>query len=110
MSELRDLTMVFREIQKSLRDIGNHVAAQDAHSEQLRLSLHNLRNDLASREIFSETQERELKQIHVWMGSFSNKQVELSDSIKALGEALSDHRREINGRISSLEPQDEVTK
>lgn len=110
MSELRDLTAVFRAIQSSLKDIGEHVAAQDAHGEQLRKSIHDLRNDLATRELFSEEQSKALSQVHTWMGSFSKKQAEISEQVTALQSTFADHRREINGRIRDIESPDEVTR
>ena len=110
MSELRDLTAVFRALQASIQEIGEHVASQEAHAEQLRKGLHELKNTLAVREGLIDSLEVKLTQVHTWMGDFDRKQKEMSDSVKALGQSITDHRREINGRIKNLEPQEEVTR
>lgn len=105
MSELRDLAAVFREIQVSIRALGEHVAAQEGHAEQMRKSLHDLKNNLQSKDFFTDEQGRELKEIHTWMGRFSSEQKEVSDRIANLQETISDHRREINSRIGHLEQE-----
>lgn len=109
MSELRDLTKVFRAIQKSLKDIGEHVASLDGSAAQIRKSLHDLKDNLASRETFTDLQEEKLSRIDDWMGEFSKGQVEIRADLDAVKTSLSEHRREIGKRIRHLEPPEEVT-
>ncbi len=107
MSELRDLTQVFRAIQASLRDIGKHVAAQDANGEQLRLKLHDLSNAIQTRDLAID---EHFIEANALMKTFAVKQDELSQAIGNLQTNLSDHRREIGKRIRKFEDADEVTQ
>ncbi len=106
MSELRDLAMVFRAIQASLRDLGTHVAAQDANGEQLRRKLHDLSNSVMARD---GAIEEHFEQANAWMKKFDRAQQGLADSIGSLQTSLADHRREIGKRIRKYEDKDEVT-
>lgn len=87
MSELRDLAAVMRSLHNSLTSIENHVANQDANGAQLRLGLHDLRDKLHSRGLEEEERAREtasaIKQIQVWMGSFSDRLRQLADDVTA---------------------------
>lgn len=106
MSELRDLTGVFRAIQKSLKDLGEHVAAQDANGEQLRLKLHTLSNAIMMRD---GAIDEHFEQANAWMKKFDVAQKSLSDSVASLQSSLADHRREIGKRIRDFEDKNEVT-
>lgn len=106
MSELRDLTMVFRAIQVSLKDLGDHVASQDANGEQLRLSLHNLNNAVTRIE---GTLDEHIEKSNAWMATFDREKQGLFDAMSSLQTSLADHRREIGQRIRKFEDRDEVT-
>jgi len=106
MSELRDLAAVFRAIQLSLKDLGTHVAAQDANGEQLRNKLHELSNSFMMRD---GAIDEHFEQANAWMKKFDMQQKGLSDAITNLQSSLSDHRREIGRRIRDVENKDEVT-
>lgn len=106
MSELRDLTEVFRAIQKSLKDIGEHVAAQDANGEQLRRKLHDLSNSMMARD---GAIDEHFEQANAWMKKFDVAQKGLADSVAALQTNVADHRREIGKRIRDIEDPSEVT-
>ncbi len=106
MSELRDLAMVFRAIQVSLKDIGEHVAAQDANGEQLRKKLHDLSNAIVTRD---GAIEEYFEQANNWMRKFDVAQQGLAESVGSLQSNLAAHRREIGQRIRKYEDKDEVT-
>ncbi|HEX6826573.1 MAG TPA: hypothetical protein VF077_09695 [Nitrospiraceae bacterium] len=106
MSELRDLTEVFRAIQASLKDIGEHVASQDANCKQLRENLHDLKNHVAARDLNAE---EHFEKVNQWMKTFDMGLKALSDSVAALQSSLADHRREIGRRLRNVEDPEEVT-
>lgn len=106
MSELRDLTEVFRAIQVSLRDLGEHVAAQDANGAQLRERLHELSNHMTRRD--GNTEEN-FDKLNEWMKRFDMGQKALSDGLLNLQASVADHRREVGRRIRQYEDKDEVT-
>ena len=96
MSELRDMTAVFRAIQASLRDLGVHVAAQDANGEKLRQKLHDLSNAIMTRDLAID---EHFAKANEWMQRFDTTQTGLSDAVKGVQTSLSDHRREIGQRL-----------
>jgi uncharacterized protein YukE len=106
MSELRDLAEVLRAIQKSLKDLGEHVAAQDANGEQLRRSLHDLNNSVMARD---GAIDEHFEKANTWMEKFDIAQKGLSDAITNLQSSLAAHRREIGKRIRKYEDKEEVT-
>jgi len=106
MSELRDLAEVFRAIQKSLKDLGEHVAAQDANGEQLRSNLHDLNNSVMAR--YGALDEH-FEKANSWMEKFDIAQKGLSDAITNLQSSLAAHRREIGQRIRKYEDREEIT-
>jgi len=106
MSELRDLTAVFRAIQVSLKDLASHVAAQDANGEQLRQKLHDLSGSFMLRD---GAIDEHFAQANAWMEKFDVTQKGLSDAIRGLQTSLADHRREIGTRIRKFEDKEEVT-
>lgn len=106
MSELRDLAMVFRGIQASLRDLGAHVAAQDANGEQLRRSLHDLNNSVMARD---GAIDEHFEKANAWMEKFDIAQKGLSDAIENLQSSFAAHRREIGQRIRKYEDKEDIT-
>ena len=110
MSDLRDLTNALAAISKSLTSIETHVADQNANCAQLRLGLHDLRNTLQTQEMERGEREKALAQIQTWMGSFSKKQAELSDSISNLQSTVHDGFRSDHRRLRALESDDEATQ
>lgn len=106
MSELRDLTEVFRAIQVSLRDLGEHVAAQDANGAQLRERLHELSNHMTRRD--GNTDEN-FDKLNMWMRKFDMGQQALTEGLANLQSSVAAHRREIGQRIRRYEDKDEVT-
>ncbi len=106
MSELRDLTEVFRAIQVSLRDLGEHVASQDANGAQLRERLHELSNHMTRRD--GNTDEN-FDKLNEWMKKFDVGQKALSEGLSNLQDSVASHRREIGQRIRKYEDKDEIT-
>lgn len=106
MSELRDLTAVFRAIQASLKDLASHVAAQDANGEQIRKRLHDLSNSMMTRD---GAIDEHFELANTWMRNFDARQKGLSEAVSGLQTSLADHRREVGKRIRKFEDPDEVT-
>jgi len=106
MSELRDLTRVFRAFQATIQEMGKHIAGQEGNLEQLRHNIHELRNDIAKRYNF----ELEIQDIHEWMAKFDQDNKAVGEQLNSLQVSLAEHRREIGNRIRKYEDQDEITK
>lgn len=103
MSELRDLAAALSAISKSLSAIEEHTARDVANGEQLRLGMHDLRNQMQAVTTF-------MKVIEHRLAEDARAQEILIDTVEALGRSMSEHRREIGQRIRKLEDPEEITR
>ncbi len=103
MSELRDMAAALAAISKSLSAIEEHTARAVANGEQLRIGMHDLRNEMQKMTTFMGLIEHRLAED-------ARAQEMILDSVEALQSTMAEHRREIGKRIRKLEDPNEVTQ
>lgn len=116
MSELRDLADAFSAISKSLSSIEEHVANTVANGEQLRIGMHDLRNQVQAALLDSGEKQRAIEQVNLFMGEFSRKLGTLESQQGLIQQGLTETFRGFRKRLSDVEARqrgeepDEVTQ
>lgn len=110
MSELRDQVSVFAAISKSLSSIEKHIANIDASAEQLRVNIHDLRNQLAISQSEREESEQAIASVRLFMVAFDRELKKIQEMIVNLQTIRLDDIRALSRRLAKVEEKDEVTK
>lgn len=116
MSELRDLAAALSAISNSLGAIEEHVAKGVANGEQLRLGMHDLRNQVQTAILDGAVKGRSIEQVNLFMAEFSRKLVTLESQQGLIQQGLTDTFRGFRKRLNDVEARqrgeepDEVTQ